>query len=220
MRNTALLKNSDPRKRIVIGLAGVPGSGKTTLARNVVARGNTISSQSPENSIAYTPIAVDMAMDGFHHTRAYLAAMSNSSEAIHRRGAAFTFDDQGFPNLIRSLTSETTETIYAPSFDHSIKDPVEKAIIIPPDSRVVLIEGNYCALDKGSWKEAAMLMNELWYLDTPADIAHKRLARRHLASGIVADEAEAWDRATGTDELNAEEIQSNLLDVHERIVLD
>lgn len=61
-------------------------------------------------------------------------------------------------------------------------------------------------------------MTELWYMDTPKEIAWDRLAKRHLISGIVKNEQEAILRAKGTDELNAEDIRSNRLDVDEIVM--
>ncbi|KAH8748903.1 hypothetical protein F5883DRAFT_697001 [Diaporthe sp. PMI_573] len=134
-------------------------------------------------------------MDGFHYSRAHLASMPNSVEAIHRRGAAFTFDAAGFYAMIRDLATSPIRTVQAPSFDHEIKDPVSAAITC----------------------DAARLMDELWYIDTPSEVTHARLAVRHLASGIVANEKEAWERAVGTDELNAQDIRENRLSSDETI---
>ncbi|CAG9994400.1 unnamed protein product [Clonostachys byssicola] len=204
------LRSGSAHSRVVIGIAGVPGSGKTTLATAVASRINQIQGSAED-------LAVSIPMDGFHYSRKHLANMPNAEEAIHRRGAAFTFNGEGFFNLVQSLVNSPTELIYAPSFHHEIKDPVANSIPIPPSARIVLIEGNYCALDEAPWRDAAALMTRLWYADAPAEVAHSRLAPRHLASGIVADEREAWKRATGTDELNAQHIRTKLLKVDEII---
>ncbi|KAI6084255.1 P-loop containing nucleoside triphosphate hydrolase protein [Hypoxylon rubiginosum] len=211
-----LHKNTDLNSRVIICIAGVPGSGKTTLAAAVCSRINEISPASHATPTP-TPIAVAIPMDGFHHPRAHLAALHNAEEALRRRGAAFTFDGAGFLELVRSLRAagRGDAVVYAPSFDHATKDPVPRSIPIPARARVVLVEGNYCALDRPPWRDAAALADMLWYVDVAAEVAHGRLARRHLASGIVADEKEAWERATGTDELNARDIRENLLAVDE-----
>lgn len=158
-------------------------------------------------------------MDGFHLTRAQLRAMPNPDEAAHRRGAAFTFDGEGILTLARSLTALPRQTVRAPAFDHATKDPVADAIEVNAAARIVLIEGNYCALNREPWKTAAGLMDELWYVDVSSKVAHARLAKRHLASGIVADEQEAWERASGTDELNAVDIRENRLPCSEVITM-
>ncbi|KAL2838636.1 kinase-related protein [Aspergillus pseudoustus] len=210
------LNSGDASKRIIIGIAGVPGSGKSTLGAAVTARINALL---PQSDPSRAPIAVGLSMDGYHFSRAHLASMADPATAIHRRGAAFTFDAEGFHALVGALALpiDAGQTIFAPSFDHATKDPVAGAIAITPDSRIVLLEGNYVALGRAPWKEAAQLMTELWYIDVPAAVAHQRLAKRHLASGIVADEKEAWERATGTDELNAQDIRANLLPTSERL---
>ncbi|KAL1861600.1 hypothetical protein VTK73DRAFT_6999 [Phialemonium thermophilum] len=209
----AQLEAADPDARIVIGIAGVPGSGKSTLAHLVCRRVNQLHKQDHPDTPA--EIAIDVPMDGFHYTRAHLATLSREADAIHRRGAAFTYDAEGFRRLVQALVSKPAKRVMAPSFDHKAKDPADRAIAISADTRVVLLEGNYCALNRPPWSDAAKLMTELWYIDASSDVVHERLARRHLASGIVADEKEAWTRATGTDELNAEDIRSNRLDCEE-----
>jgi len=61
-----------------IGLAGAPGSGKSTVAQKVKA--------------ALDDKLVVIPMDGYHYYRAELDAMANPQEAHQRRGAPFTFN--------------------------------------------------------------------------------------------------------------------------------
>jgi pantothenate kinase len=70
-------------------------------------------------------------MDGFHFTRAQLDRMADPVEAHARRGAAFTFNGDAFLSLVRQLRrplEATSTTVYAPSFDHAVKDPKEEDI--------------------------------------------------------------------------------------------
>ena len=84
----------------------------------------------------------------FYHedyTRAQLDTFPNPAEAHARRGAAFTFDGEGFVNLVKRLAepvTESTETIWAPDFDHAAKDPRENAIAVERHNRIVVLEGN------------------------------------------------------------------------------
>lgn len=204
----AMVEAVDADQRVVVGISGVPGSGKSTLAKALSAQVNSVwSARNPGAG----SIAVDVPMDGFHYSRAHLASMPDPATAIHRRGAAFTFDADAFHQLIRQLVKVPIEPLKAPSFDHATKDPVNDAIDIPASARIVLVEGNYCTLNRRPWSDAASLMTELWYIDIPAEIAYRRVADRHVNSGIVADAKEAWERATGTDELNARDIRENRL---------
>lgn len=160
-------------------------------------------------------------MDGYHLTRAQLAAMPDPEHAFARRGAAFTFDPDKFLTLVKTLREELTpktKTVYAPSFDHAVKDPVENDIPILPTSRVIFFEGNYLSLNKEPWKNAAELMDELWFVEVDFETARKRLIRRHVRAGIAKDEAEADKRARENDLVNGREIVDCRMDVQEIVI--
>jgi pantothenate kinase len=157
-------------------------------------------------------------MDGYHLSRAQLDSMPDPQNAHARRGAAFTFDADKFLALVRKLREPIlpeTRTLRAPSFDHARKDPVEDDIPIAPSVRIVIFEGNYCSLNHGPWKEAAELMDELWFVDVDFQVARKRLIHRHVKAGIAKNEEEAAKRADENDLLNGQEIVDSRLDVHE-----
>lgn len=170
---------------------------------------------------ASQPVAAFVPMDGYHLSRAQLSAMPDPTNAHARRGAAFTFDDKAFLSLVKKLREPLcpeSKTIYAPSFDHAIKDPVDNDIPIPTTARIVIIEGNYVTLDKGLWKDAAGLMNELWFVDVAFDTARRRLVRRHVKAGIASTAEEADKRVTELDLVNGEEIIKDRLEVQEVIL--
>lgn len=84
-------------------------------------------------------------MDGYHLTRAQLDAMPDPATAHARRGAEFTFDGEAFLQLVRRLREplrDDTPTIFAPSFDHAVKDPKEDDIPVERTHRIVVLEGN------------------------------------------------------------------------------
>ncbi|KAG0652048.1 uridine kinase [Hyphodiscus hymeniophilus] len=191
--------------------------GKTTLAATVTQRLNAISSAlHGEASIA--PIAGFVPMDGYHYYRSQLDAMPNPAHAHARRGAAFTFDGPAFLSLVRKVREPLTAsspTLFAPSFDHALKDPIQNDIAIEPTTRILVFEGNYLSLGKGTWKEAAELMDELWFVDVGFETARRRLVPRHVRAGIAANEDEANRRVSENDLLNGEEIVRDRLEVHE-----
>lgn len=157
-------------------------------------------------------------MDGYHLTRAQLSAMPDPTHAFARRGAAFTFDGEKFLTLVQDLRKPLTadsKSIYAPSFDHAVKDPLDDDIEIPASCRVVFFEGNYLSLDKVPWSTAAGLMDELWFVDVDFEVARGRLVRRHVKAGIAKDKAEAEKRVAENDLINGAEILENRLPVQE-----
>ena len=159
-------------------------------------------------------------MDGYHLSRAELSVLPDPAEAFARRGAAFTFNDKAFFKLVQLLRApleKGTAVVFAPSFDHALKDPVENGIVIPPTARVLIFEGNYLSLNKGLWKEAAGLMDELWFVEVDFQTARKRLIARHVLTGVTKDEEEANRRITENDLVNAQEIINDRLQAQETI---
>ncbi|KAF3011262.1 hypothetical protein E8E13_011670 [Curvularia kusanoi] len=207
-------------KRLMVAVSGIPGSGKTTLAAQVSNGLNSKHAQSSPGTHNGNPIAAFIPMDGYHLSRAQLDAMPDPQNAHARRGAAFTFDADKFLALVKKLREPVlpeTRTLYAPSFDHAKKDPVANDIPIAPSVRIVIFEGNYCALNHGPWKDAAELMDELWFVDVDFEVARKRLIYRHVKAGIAQNEEDAAKRADENDLVNGKEIMESRLDVHELI---
>ncbi|PYI29297.1 P-loop containing nucleoside triphosphate hydrolase protein [Aspergillus indologenus CBS 114.80] len=203
--------------RLLIAVSGIPGSGKTELATMMANRINQrYAAQHPDSPL----IATTVPMDGYHLTRAQLAAMPDPAYAAARRGAAFTFDGEKFLKLVRALREEVTprtRSLYAPSFDHAVKDPVDDDITIPATCRVIFFEGNYLSLNKEPWSTAAELMDELWFVEVDFEVARRRLIRRHVKAGIARDEADADKRVTENDLVNGKEIVDCRMELQEII---
>jgi pantothenate kinase len=160
-------------------------------------------------------------MDGYHYYRSQLDVMPDPAHAHARRGAAFTFDGHAFLSLVRKVReplTPTSPTLYAPSFDHALKDPKENDIAIEPTTRILVFEGNYLSLDKMPWNEAAALMDELWFVQVDFETARRRLVPRHVKAGIASSEEEAEKRVTENDLVNGEEIVRDRLQVNEVVI--
>ncbi|KAI0406540.1 P-loop containing nucleoside triphosphate hydrolase protein [Xylaria palmicola] len=208
-------------RRFLIAIGGIPGSGKTTLSQIVTQALNARHAGLHSESQDAAPIAAFVPMDGYHLTRAQLSAMPDPATAHARRGAEFTFDGPAFLSLVRALRAPLTAAsaaVFAPSFDHAVKDPRAGDIAVRPGHRIVVFEGNYVLLDREPWREAAGLMDERWFADVDFSVARRRLVARHVAAGIAGDEDEAGRRADENDLVNGRQIVENRTHVHEIIV--
>ncbi|KAK0651568.1 P-loop containing nucleoside triphosphate hydrolase protein [Cercophora newfieldiana] len=195
-----------PNKRLLIAISGIPGSGKTTLSEILT---NALNTRHATLHPSSPPLAAFVPMDGYHLTRAQLDALPDPVTAHARRGAEFTFDGDGFLRLVEALRAPLTAesgTVYAPSFDHAVKDPKEGDIAVGVEQRVVVFEGNYVLLDKEPWSRAAALMDLRWFVEVDPAVARVRLARRHVTAGIVDSLEEGNRRAVENDLPNGEEV--------------
>lgn len=131
--------------RRVIGVAGAPGAGKTTLVEAVV--------RVLGRAIAHVP------MDGFHLADVELARLGR----LERKGAPDTFDVDGYAALLERIhaAAGTGETVYAPAFDRDIEQPVAGSIAVLPSCELVLTEGNYLLLDDAGWRRVRASLDEL-----------------------------------------------------------
>ena len=153
------LATRSPGRRHIIGLSGVPGSGKTTLAAQWLER---VRRAAGENAF------VILGMDGFHLSRAELRALPNPEEAFARRGAPWTFNPVAMADRLRALHDGYGKcAVEWPGFEHGVGDPVEAADRIPPEVPIVMVEGIYTALTEGEWSEVSAQFDEQWYLDVP-----------------------------------------------------
>jgi pantothenate kinase len=115
----------------LVGLAGPPGAGKSTVANEVVRRVNKLWPQkaaSFDAEVNPPDVAIVLPMDGFHLYRSQLDAMEDPKEAHARRGAPWTFDPALLLNCLKKLKNEGS--VYVPSFDHGVGDPVEDDIFV------------------------------------------------------------------------------------------
>jgi pantothenate kinase len=200
------LVDGKQQKRVVVILAGPPGSGKTTIAGKVAERLNASST---------SPFAAVVPMDGFHLPRSTLDQMPNKAEAYARRGVSWTFDPEGTLRLVTKLSKsrhESIDTVYAPSFDHALKDPVADGIIITKATQLVILEGLYLLLKEDPWDKIRGLVDESWFVDVDPILAKGRIAKRHIESGIEENWDAAVKRAEGNDLLNGDVVRQNLVE--------
>jgi pantothenate kinase len=185
--------------RLLVGIAGAPGAGKSTLAE---ATANALGAD-----------AVVLPMDGFHLPQRRLVALGRRD----RMGAPDTFDLDAFAEVLRALRAPAAGPVPAPLFDRTIEEPVPDALEIGPDIRVVLVEGNYLLHDRDGWERVGALLDLIAYVDLDDEVRRERLIARHIAFGKTPDAARAW--ALGTDERNAALIAATAsrADLHVRL---
>lgn len=196
-RALALVGEGARPRRAVLGIAGAPGAGKSTLAERLVERlRETPPPGRDERWVAHLP------MDGFHLADVQLARLG----LLDRKGAPETFDVDGYVATLARLREDTGRPVYAPGFERTLEQPVAAAVSVDPDARLVVTEGNYLLLDRDGWEQVRPLLDEAWYVAPHPDRV-ARLVARHIAFGKAPDVARAWVETV--DEPNAALVEAS-----------
>ncbi|MDF2143933.1 nucleoside/nucleotide kinase family protein [Knoellia sp. p5-6-4] len=177
------------RRRVVVGVAGPPGAGKTSLVLDLLAAAEDRPGLA--GRVAHVP------MDGFHLTNAELDRLGRRD----RKGAPDTFDAHAYAAVLAAVRDPARPVVTAPSFDHAEGEPVPDSITVPAGADVVLTEGNYLLLDGGPWRAVRALLDEVWFCALADDVRRDRLVARHVAAGREPDDAVEWVHRS--DEANA-----------------
>ncbi len=173
-------------RRVVLGITGPPGAGKTAMAAEIASSFDD---------------AVHLPMDGFHLADSELQRLGR----VDRKGAIDTFDAYGYLALLQRIKSQDTETVYAPAFDRDVEQPVAGSIPVAPDARLIVTEGNYLLEDEEPWPRVRRALDEVWFIGCEVGERRRRLIARHIQFGKSPQQAQAWVR--DVDDRNAERIE-------------
>ena len=163
---TALL--AQPGRR-VLGIAGGPGVGKSTLAVQLVA--------AIGDDAAYVP------MDGFHMKHAKLEALGTAAD----KGMPHTFEAAAFADFLASLKA-ATGPMSGPGYSRKIEDVVEDAFTVSATARLLVVEGNYLLLATAPWWRVKALLDRAVFLEVPREKVRARLMKRHAEEGLFSEE--------------------------------
>jgi pantothenate kinase len=161
-------------RRLLVGVVGPPGSGKSRLAEEVVA---TLNSSSSER-------AAVLPMDGYHYDDALL----NQLGRRQRKGAPDTFDVPGLQHMLRRLRDPSGDPIAVPVFDRDLEISRAGARLIPAMVDIVIVEGNYLLLRRSPWEVLRPLFDVTVMLEVPEATLRERLAMRWRGYGLTPDE--------------------------------
>lgn len=178
----SLLQSNNPRT--IIGIAGKPGAGKSTVVSEIEKR--------------FRPSEVCViAMDGYHLSDETLKELGR----YERKGAPDTFDAKAFISLLTKVKSEHKSEHRFPIFHREIEASIEDEGIVPSSAKVIVIEGNYLFSDELNWEGVFPLLDHSWFIEIDNELRIQRLIARHVKYGRTPEVGE--ERSRGTDEANA-----------------
>jgi pantothenate kinase len=99
--------------------------------------------------------------------------------------------------LLRRIKERPAETVYAPSFDHVMNEPIAGSIPVFEETPVVVSEGNYLLV----WPAARELFDLTVHIDCDGQARVAGLIARQRAKGLSQEAAVEW--VMRSDEANA-----------------
>lgn len=184
---SAILGERQSGERLLVAVAGPPGSGKSTFSEALVAALNTHEDK----------LASGVSMDGYHLDNRQLDRLGLRS----RKGAPQTFDFDGFRCLLGCLR-ESQRPVYFPVFDRELDIAIAGAGVVLPETDVVIVDGNYLMLDEAPWNSLSTYFGFEIFLRASLACLDERLTRRWLEHGNDPDSAA--HRTKSNDLPNAE----------------
>ena len=158
--------------RFIVGVAGPPGAGKSTIAEEIVK--------------AIGAGARVVPMDGFHYDNAVLDRLGLRP----RKGAPETFDALGFLHLMLRLRAGSDAAI--PVFDRDADLARAGADLVTKADKYLIVEGNYLLLNDAPWCDLAPLFDMTVFIDVAEAELDARLVARWHHHGKTPDAARHW----------------------------
>ena len=187
----ALQRRAGDARRFLVGLAGPPAAGKSTLAEAL-----------REGLLARGESAEILPMDGFHMDDGILAERG----LLPRKGAPESFDGRGFVDIVQALKRAEGEVL-VPVFDRSRELAINAARAIPVETRFVLAEGNYLLLRDAPWDRLDGVFDFTIFVGPPYPVLEERLRRRWMGYALPEDQI-GW-KLYGNDLPNGKRILEN-----------
>lgn len=185
-------------ERILAGLAGLPGGGKSTFAAAV-------------EYVARAVLPADcfqvIGMDGWHYPNNILNQRTttdpegNIVPLMQRKGGPESFDVSALAASLDRLKADR-QTLSLPVYDRRLHEPRPDGMTVLPETRILLIEGNYLLLDTPPWDQLYRRLSPRLFLAGNVQQANERLIARHMRGGLSRAEAELKNRRN--DRLNIE----------------
>ena len=186
---TDLLTRIVSGNRLMVAVAGPPGSGKTAFATILVA---VINAEAGKN------VAVLVGLDGWHYSNDYLEThhVERDGEQVVLRsikGSPETFNALAASNCLAEIRGG--DAISFPVYSRELHDPVPGGGAVDASHRIVVVEGNFLLLNEAPWNGLRRLFDVCTFISASPEVLVEGLRERHLRGGrtLAATERQIRD---------------------------
>lgn len=173
---------SKQKARVIVGLAGPTGSGKSVVAALFKQMAGQVD----------LPFRFEtMGIDAFHYPNAYLQTHECSGEQLKEfKGRFDTYDVAKLISVLKDFRAE--KAVSYPEYSRKTHDPVENTITINEGNAILLLEGLWLLFDRAGWGHVTQYLDYSFFLDAQKNVVRETVIQRHFRGGRTIEEAASY----------------------------
>ena len=180
---------STQKPRVVIGLIGPTGSGKSVIAslfKNLATQ------------LALPFHFETVGIDAYHYPNSFLLSHEFSGKPLKDfKGHFDTYDVQKLVATLKDFREGKAVSLQ--EYSRKTHDPIENAVTIDKPKTLLLIEGLWLLFPKNGWQNVEEYLDYSFFIDAKKDVVRDLVIQRHMNGGRKASEAASY-----YDEVDAE----------------
>ena len=206
---TVAIFNDSKKSRVIIGIAGPTGAGKSVVA--VLFKELARQAALP---FAFESITID----AYHYPNSFLSSHfsegasvtldPNGAQPKSPAAAQFPFfrqtlkqvkgrfDTYDVPALVKALqTFAAGENVSFPAYSRKLHDPVPNSIRIESKATLLVVEGLWLLSEIGGWENVGSLLDYCYFIDSDKERTKQAVVKRHMAGGRTFEDASKYYEA-------------------------
>ena len=178
-RETLGIYRGAGKSRVILGLAGPTGAGKSVMA----VLFSELAKQAPP------PFAFEVVtIDAYHYPNRYL--LSHFSEGKPLKQVKGRFDTYDVASLVNDLKNFAAgQNVSLPVYSRKLHDPAPNSIAITAPAALLMIEGLWLLFDRGGWEQVRPLLDFCYFIESDKERTRAAVIKRHMTGGRTSDDA-------------------------------
>ena len=171
--------NHAKKSRVIIGIAGPTGAGKSVV---------TVLFKEFAKQIRL-PFAFEVVtIDAYHFPNSYLD--SHLSDGAPLKQVKGRFDTYDVAQLCQDLAMFSSGgKVSFPMYSRKLHDPVKDSIRVEATATLLVVEGLWLLFEKGGWDKVRLLLDYCYFIDSDRDQTRSAVIKRHMTGGRTLEDA-------------------------------
>ena len=167
------------KPRVVIGIAGPTGAGKSVMA--------VLFQELAKQAQLRFAFAV-VTIDAYHYPNSYL--LSHFSDGAPLKQVKGRFDTYDVRALAKDLMAFAAgKNVAFPAYSRKLHDPVPDQIRVEAPAALLLVEGLWLLSDHGDWAQIHPLLDFCYFIEADKERTRQAVIKRHMTGGRTFESA-------------------------------